>query len=121
MFATIAIGITGLGSYGVMSQLVANRQKEMAIRAALGATQSGMLRLVLLQNARLAAAGVGLGVGAAWFVARALSAKLTGFDASPVWPYLAVALLVLALTQIASVIPARRAAKLDLQLVLGGA
>ncbi|MDO8538965.1 MAG: FtsX-like permease family protein [Opitutaceae bacterium] len=121
VFATIAIGITGLGSYGVMSQLVANRQKEMAIRAALGATQSGMLRLVLLQNARLAAAGVGLGVGAAWFVARALSAKLTGFDASPVWPYLAVALLVLALTQIASVIPARRAAKLDLQLVLGGA
>src|SRR5204863_1365969 len=81
VFAVIAIGITALGSYGVMSQLVANRQKEMAIRAALGATQARVLRLVLWQNARLASAGTLLGLVAAWFGARALQAQLTGFDA----------------------------------------
>ena len=121
VFAVIAIGITALGSYGVMSQLVANRQKEMAIRAALGATQGGVLRLVLWQNARLAGAGTALGLVAAWFGARALQAQLTGFDATPLWPYLAVAVGVLALTQVASLIPARRAAKLDVQMVLSSA
>lgn len=118
VFAVIAIGITALGSYGVMSQLVANRQKELAIRSALGATQSGVLRLVLWQNARLAAAGTFFGLGAAWLLARAMQAKLTGFDASPLWPYAAVATGVLLLTQLASFIPARRAAKLDVQTVL---
>ena len=121
VFAVIAIGITVLGSYGVMSQLVANRQKEMAIRAALGATQGGVLRLVLWQNARLAALGTALGLVAAWFGARALQAQLTGFDAKPLWPYLAVAALVLVLTQLASLLPARRAAKLDVQTVLSSA
>lgn len=120
VFAVIAIGITALGSYGVMSQLVANRQKEMAIRAALGATQGGVLRLVLWQNARLAAMGTFLGLVAAFFGARALQAQLTGFDAKPLWPYLSVAAVVLVLTQLASLIPARRAAKLDVQLVLTG-
>ncbi len=119
-FAVIAIGITALGSYGVMSQLVANRQKEMAIRAALGATRGGVLRLVLWQNARLAAAGTALGLVAAWLGARALQSRLTGFDASPLWPYLAVAGGVLLLTQLASLIPARRAAKVDVQAVLAG-
>ena len=121
VFAVIAIGITALGSYGVMSQLVANRQKEMAIRAALGATQGGVLRLVLWQNARLAAAGTAFGLAAAWFGARALQAQLTGFDATPLWPYAIVALGVLGLTQVASLIPARRAATLDVQSVLSSA
>lgn len=121
VFATIAVGIAALGSYGVMSQLVANRQKEMAIRTALGATRAGVLRLVLAQNARLAALGTTLGLAGAWLSARALQARLTGFDASPVWPYGAVALAVLVLTQFASFIPARRAAKADVQLLLTNA
>lgn len=120
VFAVIAIGITALGSYGVMSQLVANRQKEIAIRAALGATRSGVLRLVLWQNARLAATGTALGLVAAWFSARAVQSQLTGFDATTVWPYAGVALGVLLLTQLASYVPARRAARLDVQLVLTG-
>jgi putative ABC transport system permease protein len=121
VFAVIAIGITALGSYGVMSQLVANREKEIAIRSALGATQASVLRLILLQNARLAAVGTALGLIVAWGGARALQAKLTGFDASPLWPYLLVAVGVLALTQLASLVPARRAAKLNVQAVLTNA
>jgi len=121
VFAVIATGITALGSYGVMSQLVANREKEMAIRAALGASQGMVLRQVLVQNARLAATGTLLGLVLAWFGARALQAQLTGFDATAIWPYLAVAGLVLGLTQAASFIPARRAARLDVQKALAGA
>ena len=61
------------------------------------------------------------GLLAAWFGARALQAQLTGFDASPLWPYAVVAGGVLVLTQLASLIPARRAAKLDVQTVLSSA
>ncbi|HVU23208.1 MAG TPA: ADOP family duplicated permease [Opitutus sp.] len=121
VFATIAVGITALGSYGVMSQLVANREKEMAIRAALGATQSGVLRLVLWHNARLAAAGTAVGLAAAWLVCRWLQAQLPGFDATPLWPYAAVAALVLLLTQLASFIPALRAARTDVTTALHSA
>ena len=62
-----------------------------------------------------------LGLVAAWFAARALQAQLTGFDAAPVWPYATVAAGVLGLTQLASYLPARRAAKLDVQTVLSSA
>ena len=75
---------------------------------------------MLWQNARLAAGGVLLGLVGAWFGARAAQAQLTGFDASPVWPYLAVVGLVLGLTQFASLIPAFRAARLDAQIALTG-
>jgi len=50
-----------------------------------------------------------------------VQARLTGFDASPLWPYAAVAALVLLLTQLAGFMPARRAAKADVQLVLTSA
>jgi hypothetical protein len=118
VFAIIAIGITALGSYGVMSQLVANRQREMAIRAALGATQRRVLGLVLWENARLASIGTIAGLLVAWIAARTLEAKLTGFDASPFWPYASVAIGVLALTQVASFLPAWRAANLEVQTIL---
>ncbi len=118
VFALIAVGIAALGSYGVMSQLVANRQKEMAIRTALGASAGGVLGLVLWHNARLAATGALLGLIGAWFAAHAAAATLPGFDAKPLWPYLAVTALVLVITQLASFVPARRAARLDVQAVL---
>lgn len=121
VFAVIATGITALGSYGVMSQLVANRQKEMAIRAALGASRGDVLRLVLGQNARLALSGAVLGVAGAWLAGRWAMSALTGFPADEWWAYGAVAALVLALTQIASFIPARRAAATDVQKALTSA
>lgn len=118
MFALIATGITALGSYGVMSQLVANRQKEMAIRAALGASRGEVLRLVLGQNARLAALGVAAGLVGAWLAGRWAQSALSGFPGDVWWPYLAVAGLIMALTQLASFIPARRAAATDVQKAL---
>lgn len=120
VFAAIAIGITALGSYGVMSQLVSNREQELAIRAALGATRSGVLRLVLWQNARLALLGVLVGLAGSWFAAHWVASLVPGFSAAVFWPYVAVALGVLGLTQLASLLPAHRASRLEVQRVLAG-
>lgn len=118
VFAVIAISITALGSYGVMSQLVLNRQKEMAIRAALGATRREVLGLVLRQNARLAVSGAAIGLVAAWLAARWAQSSLTAFPADAAWPYLVVVVFVMVLTQVASFVPARRAATKDLPTTL---
>jgi hypothetical protein len=118
VFASIAIGITALGTYGVMSQLVSIREKELAIRAALGATPQSVLRLVLWQNARLAIAGIAVGIFAAWLGSQWLQSKLTSFEPSSFWPFAVVAIGVLVLTQIASFLPARRATNLDVQTLL---
>lgn len=112
-FALVAIGITALGSYGVMSQLVASRHRELAIRSALGANRADVLRLVLWSNARLALAGSALGLVGATLVCHGIEKRLTGFEAGHVWPYLAVLTLVLLLTQLASILPARRATRCD--------
>jgi putative ABC transport system permease protein len=118
LFASIAIGITALGTYGVMSQLVSIREKELAIRAALGAPPGSVLRLVLWQNARLAILGVVAGIVAAWLGSQWLQSKLTSFEPSSFWPFAVVAIGVLVLTQIASFLPARRATNLDVQTLL---
>jgi putative ABC transport system permease protein len=120
-FAIVAVGITVLGTYGVMSQLVRIRQKELAIRTALGAPPNKVLGLVLLQNARLAVAGTAAGTLVAWFTARWLQSQLTSFDASIAWPFATVAAGILFLTQAASWLPARQATKLDVQSVLASA
>jgi hypothetical protein len=118
VFASIAIGITALGTYGVMSQLVSIREKELAIRAALGATPRSVLRLVLWQNARLAIMGIAGGIFAAWLGSQWLQSKLTSVEPSSFWPFAVVAIGVLILTQIASFLPARRATNLDVQTLL---
>jgi len=115
VFALIATGITALGSYGVMSQLVANRRREMAIRAALGATRGAVLRLVLGRNALLAGCGVVAGLATAWLAVEGLVGLVPGLDPRQPWPYGAVALGVLGLTQLASLVPAVQAARILVQ------
>jgi hypothetical protein len=77
--------------------------------------------LVVETLGKIQRVGIALGLVAAWFTPRALQAQLTGFDASPLWPYLAVGAGMLALMQPACLIPPRRAAKLDGQTVLSSA
>lgn len=117
-FALIAIGITAFGTYGVMSQLFTARKRELSIRGALGATAPGLLRLVLWQNARLAIAGTAIGSATAWLASQWLRSKLTDFEPSGLWQFGAVAASVLVLTQLASLIPALRATRLDVQALL---
>jgi putative ABC transport system permease protein len=120
VFSTIAVAITALGTYGMMSQLVAIREKELAIRTALGATPQSLVRLVLWQNARLAVGGTLFGVVIAWGATLWLQSRLTNFESPALLPFIIVATGMIAVTQMASLVPARRAARLDLQLLRNG-
>ncbi|GAB5560304.1 MAG: ABC transporter permease [Synoicihabitans sp.] len=118
VFGVIALLMSILGTYGVMSQLVDNQRRDLAVRAALGASHSSVLRHVLLTNARLAILGIVAGLMAAGFIAHSAQAGLTGFDASPVWTYAVGGGLLLVTTQVASFIPAFRASRLDIAQTL---
>ena len=119
-FALVAVGVALLGSYGVMSQLVANRGRELAVRLAIGEDPGGVLRRVLGQNARLAGSGSVAGGVIAWEGGRFLQALVGGVDASAPWTYLLVVVLTVGLTQLGGLVPARRAAATNVLQALGG-
>lgn len=119
-FALVAVGVALLGSYGVMSQLVANRGRELAVRLAIGENPNGVLRRVLGQNARLAGAGALIGGVMAWQGGRFLQALVFGVDARAPWTYVVMVALTVGLTQLAGLIPARRAAATNVLQALGG-
>jgi ABC-type antimicrobial peptide transport system permease subunit len=109
--AGIAIALSAVGIYGVISYLVAQRRAEIGIRVALGAHLATIGRMVVMQSVRMALAGALVGVVAAAAGTRLLGALL--FEVSPTDPVvlLAVPLLLVAIAALASFAPARRAAR----------
>jgi predicted permease len=107
----LLLGIVGL--YGVISYSVSQRIHEMGIRAALGAQQSDLLKLVAGQGFRLTLTGVAIGLAAALALTRFLSSLLYGVEAADPLTFLAVSLILTGVALAASCIPARRAAKVD--------
>ena len=112
-FAGAAVLLAVLGIYSVIAFSAAMRTQEMAIRLALGAQRTGVMRLVLVSGAKLGLAGCGIGAVVAVFATRLMSSML--FDVDPLDPAVlvlaAIAIFLLALA--ASVIPARRAASIE--------
>jgi putative ABC transport system permease protein len=112
-FGTAALALAAIGVYGVLAYLVGQRRREIGIRMAVGARQGQVLALVLRQGAILAAAGIALGLVAAFAVARALQSMLFGVDALE-WPvFAAVAAVLAAIAIAASLAPALRASRVD--------
>lgn len=111
--AAMALVLSAVGMYGVLSYLVSQRRGEMGIRLALGASGSAVTRLVVWESARLAAVGIAIGLAGAEGVTGALRSLL--FDVSPTDPVTlgAVAALLLAVAVGASWLPARRASRVD--------
>jgi putative ABC transport system permease protein len=112
-FAAIAMTLAAIGIYGLLSHGVAQRANEFGVRMALGAAPGDVLRLVIRQGATLALIGVGVGLFAAVVVVRALDSVL--YEISP-WDPLAwvvSAATLLAVSLLASWIPARRALRVD--------
>jgi putative ABC transport system permease protein len=112
-FAAAAVLLALLGIYGVIAFSAALRTQEMAIRLALGAERSGILRLVLVSGAKLGLIGCGIGAVGAVFATRLLRTLL--FQVDPLDPIVIVlaAVSVFLLALAASVIPARRAATIE--------
>lgn len=120
LFGAIAISLTALGSYGVMTQMVASRQREFAVRLAVGATPRRLGGMVLGQNARLAFAGIIVGLVAAWQIGRLLEPIVFGISASSPMALAAVAIITLLVTLAATMAPAARAAAADVTRGLRG-
>jgi len=113
VFAAIALILAAIGIYGVMSFSVAQRSHEIAVRMALGSSQTRVLRLILKEGLVLAIVGSALGLIGAYFVGKAMSSILFGIGAIDVTAFLSVASILLAAAIVASYIPARRAASIQ--------
>jgi predicted permease len=112
-FALLAVVLALAGIYAVNSFFVACRINEFGVRAALGATHGNLLRLVLGDSLRLATIGLAVGVVLAVVASRGLSTLLYNVAAVDALVYLAAALVMTVACALASLIPARRAAKVD--------
>jgi putative ABC transport system permease protein len=113
LFAAAALALAALGVYGIVAFSVAHRVQEIGVRMALGADRSDVLRLLLGEGARLAAAGVGVGVVVSLVLTRLLSSLLFGVSATDPFVFAGVAALLTAVALVASYLPARRAMRLD--------
>ena len=117
-FGGLALLLTGIGLYGVMAYLVTRRTHEIGIRMALGAQQGSILRLVFRDSAVLLAAGIAVGMGVAFWITRFVRHLLFGLTPSDVETLaLAVGVLV-AVSLVATYLPAHRATKVDPMVAL---
>ncbi len=112
-FAALAMALAAVGVYGVMSYSVAQRTHELGIRLALGAGSGDLLRLVIGQGARLALAGLVLGLAGALALGRVLSGLLYGVTPFDPLTYAAVSLVLGVVALLACYLPARRAMRLS--------
>jgi ABC-type antimicrobial peptide transport system permease subunit len=113
VFAGLAVVLSLIGLYGLISHGVSQRAREMGIRIALGAGDGALIRLVLAKGAGLAGAGILFGVAVSLALGRALESVLFGVSpASPLTVASAAALL-LAASLTAAWVPARRATRVD--------
>jgi putative ABC transport system permease protein len=112
-FATVALLLAAIGIYGVIAYSVAQRRHEIGVRMAFGARRSAVVRLIVGQGASLALAGIGLGLAGALALSRLLANQLFEVSATDPVTFLLVALLLGGVALAASLIPARRAARID--------
>ena len=112
-FAVVALLLAAVGIYGVMAFTVAQREHEIGLRMALGASRGNVVKLVLKEALTLALIGLGLGLVGAYFVGRAMQSTLYGVGKLDYAAIAVVAIVLLASSLLASWLPARRAAQVQ--------
>jgi predicted permease len=117
-FAAFAVILAAIGVYGVMSYLVTQGTRDIAIRVALGAQESNILRLVVRQGMTLALIGIAAGLTGAFALSRVMSALLFGVSSRDAVTFAAVPAILAAIALLACYIPARRAIKVDPMVAL---
>jgi predicted permease len=113
IFAAIALLLSSIGIYGVISYLVGQRTQEIGIRVALGARRWDVLRLVLSHSVKMAMLGVVIGIAASLALTRLMVKMIFGVSATDPLTFLAVAAVLTFVALAASYIPARRASRVD--------
>jgi putative ABC transport system permease protein len=113
LFASLAFALAAIGVYGVIAFAVSQRKHEMGIRMALGAQAWDIRRMVIGQGARLAFAGVAIGLASALYLARYMAPLLYGIDTRDPVTFAVVPVLLLGVTLAATWIPATRATRVD--------
>ena len=112
-FAGIALVLSGIGLYGVLSAVVTQRTHEIGVRMALGARARDVMRLVVSEGLWMAAIGLILGVGGGIWLIRYLQSSLFGVSSTEPATYIQVALLICIIAVVACAFPARRAIRLN--------
>jgi putative ABC transport system permease protein len=113
IFAVIAAILAAVGLYGVLSTMVRQRTAEIGVRVALGAAPSTIFSLIVGQGLRLSAAGVLVGLFAAYSLTSIMTSMLVGVKPTDPLTFVAMVLLFLSIAAVSSWLPARRAASLD--------
>ena len=113
IFAMIALALSAVGIFGVMTAMVTQRTRELAVRLALGAHPRKVLQLVMSHGASLAGIGIVIGLFGAFALSRVVAGMLYNVSASDPRTLLGVSLLLAAVALLACYIPARRATRLD--------
>ncbi|HSA57421.1 MAG TPA: ABC transporter permease [Gemmatimonadaceae bacterium] len=113
LFAGLALILAAIGTYGVMAYLVSQSIRELGIRIALGATERGVLAMVLRQGVIVTVIGLFAGLGGAFILTRFLRSMLFGIPHTDPLTFTVVGAVLAAVSLAATVGPARRAARVD--------
>jgi putative ABC transport system permease protein len=112
-FAIAALVLAVIGLYGVLAYSVTQRTQEIGVRIALGASAGTVLRMVVGQGMRLAVIGALIGIGFSFVLTRLIEKLLFGVKPWDAAAFVGMPLLLLAVTALATYLPARRALKID--------
>jgi uncharacterized membrane protein YqjE len=112
-FAAIAVVLAAIGIYGVMAYAVSRRTHEIGIRIALGAEPGSVMRAVVGEGVSMASIGAAVGLATAFGLTRLMRGILYGVSPFDVWTFAAVTALLIAVALVATLVPARRATRVD--------
>lgn len=118
LFAALALALAILGVYGVVSYALAPRTREVGIRIAVGAQPSAVVRLLMREGITLVVIGAAIGLVLALAVSRLVETLLFGVQPGDPLTFVGAPLLLLTVGAIASLLPARRASRVDPARVL---
>lgn len=113
IFAALAVVLSCIGIYGVISYVVGQRTREIGLRMALGAQPGDVMGLVIREGARMTLAGVGIGLAASFGLTRLMASELFSVSAQDPLTFLGVGVLLTLVALLACYFPARRAVRVD--------